>query len=270
MYKFVPMPSVSNVAAGSICSCHLPVGLTFEVLQIAYSGVTLAQLENIKVKADGKTIMQFDTGAQLDYLNQYYGRGAASGILNLWFQRPELTQYVQGESKAVVRGQFMTSLGTVGLQTLSIEIGVNAGAASPALEIRALQSAAQPVGLICKVLTFPRNFATSGLQEIDSIPKSGARIAAAHLFKADVSAAELVVNNVSTIDATKTALEELQTRFGRTPQTAVATHLDFLVDGNIRRALQTSGVVDLRVKPTIDTSGALTAVVEYLDGLGGL
>jgi hypothetical protein len=256
------LPSLSNVAAGLTAVLNCPRGLTYDKIVLQYSGtsVTRAMLEKIRVKINGKPIQEYSDGDELQSINDYYGRADNTGAVTLYFNRPEMDN---------VQGQRVTGLGTSDIQTLSVEFDVASGApADFAVVAYALQSEAQPLGLITKVKKYPASYATSGLMEIDNIVKGG-RIMAIHLFKSDVSKVELEVDKQTVYEATKSVGEILQKEAGRAPVTASATHIDFIQEGDIAQALITAGVSDMRLKPTIDTSGALNVVVEYLDGLAG-
>jgi hypothetical protein len=273
MIRTNKMPSMSNVAAGSTASANLPIGLSYLRLMMTYAGVTLAQLKNLVIEINGKPVQAFKDAAELDKLNQYYKRGAANGILNIWFIRPELTgkkSQATAQGIITVNDSDLTAIGTADVQTLTLKVDIDAGAAAPELTLHAVRGPQQPLGLITKVKSFPRAFATTGQQDIDTLPRGGARIAAIHLFKADVSAAEVEANSVKVIDGPKALLEEEQTRMGRTPQTGSATHLDFCLSGDILDSLETRGLQDFRLRPTIDTQGEVRAIVEYLDGFAGL
>lgn len=261
MRKIVPLPSFSNVAEGSVATCNCPVGLTYEQIVLKYGGTTFdpANMVKIEVKVNGKAIIDM-TGDQLVSLNKYYGVPDSTGYVTLWFARPWM---------ATVFESRLTSLGTSDVSTLSVHVTIS-GATSPTLEAHAVQNAAQPLGLIAKIKQFPRAFSTTGQQEIDSLPKGGARIAAFHLFKSDVSDVEVDVNGVRVYDLSKGVGSELESRYGRTPQDSAATHVDFLLDNDINNALALSGVQDFRIRPTIDTVGSVNTVVEYLDGYAGI
>lgn len=274
MRELTPLPSISDVGPGNDSSLNLPLGKTYEMIQLEYSGkkangvddVTPSDLQNIEVQVNGKVIQAYKDGNEIDVLNQFYGRGAANGFLNLWFIRPEL------ENIGGMWASRLTALGTADIQTLTLHFHGKDDLTSLSVKAHAVKNpVSQPMGLITKVRAFPRSFATSGQQEIDNIPRSGARIAAMHLFKSDVSDVELTVDQRNKVDASKALLEEYQIRVGkRTPQTAVATHIDFLINGDIEDALATKGVQDFRVKPTLDTNGDVRTVVEYLDYFAGI
>lgn len=269
MRKTVKMPSMSNVGPGQTATLNCPVGLTYDLISLEYSGVKadgstpmdLADLQNIEVRVNGKTIQQFKDGLELDRINQYHGRGAANGILNIWFVRPEM---------ASLKDQRITALGTADVQTLSVHVDGEKTLTSLSLSAHAVQSEPQPMGAITKVKAFPSSFATSGDVEIDNIPRSGAMIGAVHLFKADISNVEMEVNSIKVFDASKAYAEEIQKRYGKTPQTANATHIDFMLEGDLAQAMLTKNVQDMRVRPRLDTSGAVRAVVEYIDGYAGI
>jgi len=264
MQRIVKLPSVANVAAAATASLACPVGgVIYDAIILTLTNITLAQLTNIELRLNGKPVQKFASGTELDQINQFYGRGAsANGILTLHLARPEL---------ALVEQQRLTSIGTADLATMDLQMEIAAGVTNPGIVAHAVQSVGQAeLGLITKVKRFPFNSAVSGQVEVDSIPRTGARIAAVHLVKSDVDAVEIDVNSIRVYEGSKTLGEQVQTQAGRTPQTANMTHVDFLLEGDIWRALRTKGVQDLRVRPTLGTSGAFDLVVEYLDGLEGI
>jgi hypothetical protein len=269
MRKTVKMPSMSNVGPGQTATLNCPVGLTYDLISLEYSGkkadgttdITLDDLQNIEVRVNGKTIQHYKNGAELDRINQYHGRGAAAGVLNLFFVRPEMND---------VKDQRITALGTVDVQTLTVQVDVEATLSSIQLSAYAVQSEPQILGAITKVKAFPVSFATSGQQEIDNLPRSGAMIGVVHLFKSDISNVEMEVNGIKVFDGSKLISEEVQKRYKKIPQSADATHIDFMLEGDPAQALETSAIKDMRIRPTLDTSGAVRIVVEYIDGYAGI
>ena len=270
MRKTIKLPSMSNVGAGQTATLNCPVGLTYDVISLEYSGkksdgttdITLDDLQNIEVRVNGKVIQSFADGLELDRINQYHGRGAANGILNIWFVRPEM---------ANLRDQRLTALGTRDVQTLSVHVDGEATLANLSLSAKAVQSEPQLMGAITKVKAFPTSFAVSGEVEIDNLPRSGGvMIGCMHLFKSDISNVEVEVNSIKAFEASKVYAEELQGRYNKTPQSANATHVDFMLEGDLAQALDTRGVQDFRIRPTLDTSGAVRTVVEYIDGFAGI
>lgn len=259
MRKFVNMPSFSGVAEGAQCAIDLPVGLTYESLTLVLGGTTFtpAHMTAIELRLNGKSIWDV-TGPQLVDINKFYGMTDNTNFLTLWFIRPYLANLLD---------QRLTALGTKDVQTLSLHIDIS-GSTAPTLAATAMQSEAQPLGLITKIKSFPKTLG-AGVNEIDTLPRSGARVAAFHLFLDDVVDVEIEANGVKIYKAAKTLGSEMQSQSGRTPDADV-THIDFLLDGDIRHALATVNLQDWRLRPNSTAGGALKTVVEYLDGLDGI
>lgn len=264
------LPSVTNVVAGSDAVINCPVGRTYEKITFAYSGVTDAQLKNLEVLINGRAVWTIADVARLKMLNAYHGRPDSAGFFTLHFSRPELRPVMGNPaSNAWVDGRKMHALGTANVATLEVKIGIDAAASSPSLTASAVQSPGQPLGTFCKVREFPTSFATSGLQEIANLPRAKARVACVHLIKDDVSACEVVLDGVKIADASKALLEEGQKAHGKVPQSGI-THIDWIADNDFRQAIPMAGVQDFRLRPTIDTNGALTVLVEYFDEYNGI
>ncbi|PLA73512.1 hypothetical protein CYQ88_10845 [Hydrogenovibrio sp. SC-1] len=262
MRKTTIMPSFSNVSAGSTATLNMPLGLTYDQLKLKYTGVTLAQLKNIELLANGKVFQRFKDGATVKFLNDYYGRSAdVNGVLTLWFVRPEMD---------TLADKRMTALGTADIQSLTLRFDIDAAAANPVVKSWAIQSDQTVFGACTKIKNFPSSVAVAGLQEIDNIPTSGARIAAMHVIKADTSEIQVDVNSLKAFEATKEIAEQIQKDYKRVPQTASASHIDFTLEGDLAQALTTKGLQDFRLKLTHDTAGAVDVIVEYFDGLAGI
>jgi hypothetical protein len=254
------LPSISNVGAGLTGTLNCPIGLTYDRITLELTNVTNAQITNIEVLVNGKVIQTYASGTELQQINDYYGRDNNAGYLTLYFNRPELNNLVQ---------QRMTGLGTRDVQTLSLNFDLDGDVVSPAVKATAILSEPQPLGLINKVKAFPMSSAVAGAIEISDIPR-GPRISAVHFFKADISNLEVEIDGQKVFDSTKALAEVIQKEHGRVPVTASATHFDTMLEGDNGQALVTAGSADLRFRPTLDTSGAVRVVVEYLDGLAGI
>lgn len=261
MRKTVKLPNLTNVAIGATSTLNIPVGPSYDQIVLEYSGMTLAQLQNIDLQANGKSIQFFNDGAELEQINDYYGRDKTAGILTFWFIRPEMAR---------IEEQRMFTLGTADISTLTMTLDIAAAAAGPVtLNAHAVQSERQPAGLITKIKRFPLSFSAAGQQEIDSIPRGNARIGCIHFIKTDVNDIEVEMDSVRVFDATKTLAQKIQRDYGRVPA-AGATQTDFMLDGDFRQALITQGIQDFRLRPTLGAAGATPIVVEYLDALPGI
>lgn len=261
MREHAKLPTVYNVTPGGEFTLECPIRPTYEKITLKLTNITNAQLTALEIRVDGRPIQRFKDAARVAALNNYYKRGVTAGYVDFHFSRPEM---------ATVFEQRLTALGTADIKTLTIVGKIDAACVSPAVEAFAIRSQPQPIGLITKIREYPMSFAVSGQVDIDKIPLSRAALAAIHLFKADVSACTVESNNAKIYERPKAAGEHDQGGRNRTPQTATCTHLDWMLEGSIREALDTTGIQDFRLRPTIDTSGSVDVVVEYLDGVGGL
>lgn len=262
MKKTTKMPSVQNCSPGATCTLEIPLGLCYNFFLLNLTNITLAQLTNIEVRINGKAVQEFADGTELDNINKYHGRQAfENGVLPLFFMRPEMVLPIEKN---------VTSIGTSDISTFSLHADIAAACVSPAIDVYAQQSAQTSLGTITKIRAFPASSATSGDFEISNLPRSGARIACVHLFKADVSHVLVKADGREAVDMPKTVLEQMQKVFGKTPITATCTHVDFVVNGNVQDSLITQGLQDLLVRPTLDSSGSLRTVVEFFEEFAGL
>jgi hypothetical protein len=261
------LPSLSNVAVGSTAVLNLPVGgLTYEQVHFALTDCTDAEVTNIRVKVNGEEIQFFEDGTTLEDFNDYYGRPNTADVLSLYFSRPEMADLIRERA---------TALGTLDIQTLTIEMDIDAGAAGVTITAYALVSEPTALGAFTRIRRFPFNFGGSGQVEMTGITY-GAAIQAMHFQKSNVSNVLIQESSKSVVNMPKTILEHMQKGYGRAPVTALYTHVDFNLEGDPAQSLMTSardanGVVrakDLRIQPTLATSGACDLYVEYLDTLG--
>jgi len=267
MRKTILLPSLSRVVAGSTATLELPTGPTYERVIFTATGTALAaaHIGRITVFIDGRSVMTFKNYQRLADLNSYYNRAAdAVTQFALHFFRAELHDLVYRRAPGI---------GTADVQTVHIEIELAAGAPGDiTLKAHAeINPAPQPLGAFVKVREYPYSTAVSGQVEIDKLPR-GPWYQAFHLFKADISAVELTVDQTKMVEATKAVLERAQKEASpvkRVPVTGSATHVDLVTQGDLAQALNTNKVQDLRLKATFDTSGAADIVTETLDTLTG-
>ena len=261
-------PSFEGVAAGQTATCRLPIGRTFHRLLIPYSGATLAQLNGVRVVANGETIHDLgDAAAVVDVLSQYEGRAAFSGVLVIDFDRfGMLTR----------QGQILTALGTGApndprpISTLSVEVDIDAAAVAPVLgPIKMIQSAAKPNGLIKKVKKYTYNAPGAGVYEISDLPK-GPIFNKVYFFSPSAVINDITVerDNFIVFERTQAENESIQTDGVRVPQSGLYVY-DPTEDGYAAEGLVTAGVNDLRFKLNMAGAGVITAYVETLDTIDG-
>lgn len=271
MKKIIRLPSLSRVSPGSKATLQIPLGPTYERIVFsvaAAAGLDANDIGRIDVVMNGNVKMTFKDLQRLMDINAYYGReadtvSATAMQFAIHFNRAEMAENIWRAAPGV---------GTADLQTLHIEMDIPA--AAPADMTITAHAQANPerqnLGVFFNVKEFPVSSATAGQFEADKLPR-GAWYSAIHLFKADISAVEVVANDVKIIDATKTVLERFQRAAApkaRVPQTAKATHVDFTTDGVLLDCLPTANLDDFRVRMTLATAGNVDIVTETLDTLG--
>lgn len=268
--KIIKLPSMSRVVAGSKATLELPIRPTYRrvfFVVTAGAGLDITDIGRMDVLIDGKVIQTYKDATRLKAINDYFGRAADSWAATaaqfaLHFERAELMDSVLRRAPGI---------GTADVQTFHIELDI--AAAAPAdIAITAyaeIDPEPQPLGVFFKVREYPFNSSVTGQVEIDKLPRKG-WYSVIHLFKSDISHVEVEANQVKAIDATKGILERSQKEASpvkRVPQTATATHIDFITDGDLTQSLRTDLLNDFRLKVTLDTVGAVDIVAETFDQL---
>lgn len=263
----------SNVVATGTATNNITPGRTLEVSRFKLGGTSLtkAMLTGIKVKANGKVIVE-GTGSEIDKINAYRGVAGQAAYMDIFF-----ADYAMNNELDRLVGAFDTSMG---ISNITQEVTI-AGATAPVMTQILLESAqqkdqqgaAQPYApLLSKVLKYPYNIASGGRLPITVPfgPQSGSIIKRLHVFHggnmtgATVKQDGLVIHESVTLDN-----EHEQKRFGRVPQSGVYT-IDFVVEGNIRNALDTRDARSLEWLFDFSAADTGTVYVEYLDPLGNL
>lgn len=270
--KIIKLPSMSRVVPGSKATLELPIGPTYRrifFVATAAAALDITDFGRMDVLIDGKVVQTFKNATRLKALNDYYGRGADAFAATrcefaLHFERAELMDTAYRRAPGI---------GTADVQTFNIEIELPAGApADIAMEAYAeIDPVPQKLGVFFKVREYSFSSAVGGEVEIDKLPKGG-WYSVLHLFKADVTQVEVEANQAKAIFATKEILERTQKEASpikRVPQTASATHIDFITDGDLTQSLRTDLLNDFRIKATITAPGAMDIVAETFDTLQG-
>lgn len=253
------MPSFEGVAPGATATLRCPIGLSYDRLILEYSGLTLAQMGEIRVVGNGKPFIRFDSGQRLDALNQFQGRGAASGNIVIDFTRFGLRTRAAEELTTLGTG-VPSKDGSVELSTLSVEVDIAAAATAPVLKARALQSPPQPLGFVKHTRVFNYNPSASGEFEISDLPK-GHLFNQVHFASADINSLRIERDRFVVFE--RNAAENILALSDgvRVPQ-AGYYHFDGTEDGNGGEMFETRGVSDLRYVLNMSAGGSVTVIVE--------
>lgn len=263
----------SNVVPTGTATNQVTPGRTLENLRLKLGGTTLtkAMLTSIKIKANGKVIME-GNGSDIDKMNAYRGTATAAAFIDLQFADYSLNN----EFDRMV-GAFDTS---AGISNITTEITI-AGATAPVLTPLLIESATQKdragvaapyAPLISKLLRYPFSQATGGRLPVNVPfgPQSGSIIKRLHVFHTgNLTGATVKEDGLVVHESVKDENEHEQKQQGRVPQANVYT-LDFCVDGAIGKALDTRSARSLEWLFDFSAADNGTVYVEYLDPLGNL
>lgn len=267
-----PMPSMQGVSASQIATLTMPIGLTYHALLLKYSGVTLAQMTEIRIKANGRQIFS-QSAADLDLTNQYLGLAASSGLLYIPFDRSNLLTRQGQEISAIGTGAPFNNdpnspaFNPTPLSTLQLEIDLAAGT-SPVLSSKAIQSAPRPLGAIIKRRRFNYNQGGAGTFEISDLPKGDLIDKIYIKTSADnLTRVQLERDNFLTFEREPAENNLLQSDGVRVPQTNL-----FVIDPTERgfgAESIVSAISDFRLKFDASDATNYTIYVDYFGSLGG-
>lgn len=263
----------SNVVASGVATNQITPGRTLETLRLKLGGTALtkAMLTLLKVKANGKAIIEA-SGSQLDKLMQYRGQAADAAFLDV--------DFLDGAGLTEVDrmvGAFDTSNGIASITT---EVTI-AGATAPTLTPILIESAVQKekggapakfAPIISKLLRYPFNISTGGRLPINLPfgPSVGAIIKRMHIeHTGNMTGAVVKQDGLVIHESVKAENEFEQESWDRVPQANWYT-IDFVVDGNMSKALDTRDAKSLELLADFSAADSGYVLVEYLDVLGNL
>jgi hypothetical protein len=267
------LSTFEGVAVGQVATLRLPTGMTYHQLFLKYSGMDLADIEEIKIVANGKPIQIFRSGAELDKFNQFDGRAAAAddGILVIDFERIGMLRREGREHTAIGTGKAKSDNNPFPINTMEVQIQIGAGATAPAFTAKAVQSPARGTGIIKKVRTFTYSPSGAGDFEIADLPKASTinRI----LFQSsNISELTVESDNYIVYQRTKAENDRIQADGIRKPVADMfpldTTELGYTGEGLPTRYADGREVSDLRFRLNMAAADTVEVTVEYLDVLG--
>lgn len=260
-------PSFEGVAAGQTATLRCSIGLTFHQLLITFANITLAQMNEIRVLANGETIMRYTSGTQLDAINQYEGRAgaAASNVLTIDFDRYNMRTRAAEEVTALGTGDREDENPIV---TLTVEIDIDALAAGVTLAAKAIQSASRILGPVKKVRNYRYPGAAIGDHEISDLPKGEIfnKVAFGGHAANAYTALRIERDNFVVFERSVAENEVVQIDGVRTPQADLVVY-DPTENGHGAEGLTTARVGDLRFIQTLTNPGVVPVTVESIGPL---
>lgn len=286
MKNRIELPDPINVANGSRFALHVPVGPTYDRINLELGGTfTPAMISNLTFKINGKAVRNYKTGQVLDDINAMYGRGtydATNRQLAMWFYRPEMEEvedanlFALGTNNQLLRkDQGGRPVNGLFVRTVTIE-GDISGATSPTLKAWArVATETKPLLFVEKVLYMPYN-APAGEGDYPNIPRSPLSIlTAAFLSSAadDITQVRITANvNGSQEEPYKMTNLRNDEELVNDGRALVATyfHIDLIPTGQFGEGLPLGVLQDLRIKPTKTTAANIDIHAEFYDTVVGL
>ncbi|WP_444957754.1 major capsid protein P2 [Microbulbifer sp. ZKSA002] len=264
----LPMPGAEGGAPGTQALFKLPIGARYHDLYLEYSGVTLAQMTEFRLKLNGLVVQRF-SATERDMLNQFMGLPAANGILRIPFDRAGLKNRDQEELTAINTGVGDQAGNVIAAFTLEIDIASDATA--PQFDLTAEQSnaVAGGPGVIPYLIKSTRSPAGSGEYEVSDFNygRSDSLLLNRITFLPSanqIDEVEILSNNVRIFKRT-TALNEriqLEGDAGRVPQSG-AWIIDTSEKGYGAANIPLAGLFDFRYRLEVTGAMTITALQEY-------
>lgn len=265
----------ANVVATGVATANVTPGRTIEKITLKLGGTTFtkAMITRLVVKANGKAVID-TTGTILDKLNAYRGFTAQdANFLDIFFADFSKTSEFDRMVSA-----FDTS---VGILNITLEVTI-AGATAPTLAMKIIESGSQKdntgaaapyAPLMRKYLSYPFAMATGGRLPV-TVPfgaGNGAIIERLHVQNTGgfCTGATVKQDGLVIMENIKLENEYQQKQMELTPQANIYT-LDFVMDGNVRKALDTRNCRSLEWLLDFSAADSGNIIVEYLDTLGNL
>ena len=272
--SILKLPDANVVAAGTRAVFNLPIGYTYHQLLLTMGGTTftVAHLTNMRLKMNGTVEQELGSGTHRETMNLFNRKsGVTNSQLVIDFERPSvhfpesrnLTVIGTGHKPSVEQPKVQMNE----LNTLQLEVDIG-GATAPTLELHAVVSAPQPLGVVKRIVSNSYSIPAGSFQ-IQDLPRSSSKygqldkLVIAH---ANVTAAEIRVDREVMQELTPNRLALVQADGVRTAQ---AGHMiwDSTQEGFGAQTISLETAQEFRID--LESSGAdtITVYAEYLGTL---
>lgn len=262
--------NIQNTAPGKIAIIDLPCNVTYDKLHLKLGGgLVAADILQIEGQANGRT---FYIGTGPDIIKEQKYKGIATD--NAWIT----LDFTEPNARGGAGPQYAASIPANLLNSLKFFVTVDAGAnALMTLEAKAEFRAPSANPFIRKMIDFNAAFAAAGEHDL-FLPSgaSGGIIKRVWLHSAGglITGWDLRVNRLSARRQVKADWVYEQGQNNLDPQ-ALLDVLDFVVDGNLQGALDTSKdkagkVPSVELRVTVSGAETVRGYLEYIDPISRL
>lgn len=278
MFKpVIKQSNIRGIAAGALATGEIPTtgthyAIYLRCLTAAGAELTRAQIiadvGNIVVRINGKTKIEATATFLLD-LQKYYGdkdsAGNDNGIIPIYLSRPNLPT---DEERALY------AWGMANVNSFTVDVSVTAVAQLASIEVYSeVTNENRVLGQHLTITKFPQSFATTGQQEITTLPKDDAQSGylAMHIEAGSGTFSKVTVKLGQTNIWEEIAVklhDSLNKKSGRVPQTGYY-HIPFDRSNALSGFLPMASVKDFRQQITWITAapGNFNIYAERVEGL---
>lgn len=253
--QILKQANVSGISASSVATARIPTtGTHYALYLLPYASggtpVSVANMKtaigNIVVRINGEQILEATATFFLD-LQKYYGdqanAGNIAGVIPIYFAPSYLATFAE-------RSVF--AIGTANVQSFTVDMNILSTTNMATIDVFSdVTNETRNVGQHIRLKKFPQSFATTGDQEIATLPLEGASVAykALHIEAGSGTFVRTTVKvgNYSIFDQVPLALNQaILQRSGRKEQTGYF-HVAFDKNNDLLSMLPMRGVQDFRV-----------------------
>jgi len=264
--QLIKQANVVGIGANTTATARIPTtgthyGLILNCLQSNGTAVSVANMKtaisNLILRHNGEQIMEGSATFFLDLQKYYFdavtsGSANVAGVLPIQFAPSHFANFSERSVFAV---------GTQDIQTMTLDIALATLSTLSSIEVYSeISPEIRPRGQHLRIKKFPQSYATTGEQEISTLPLEGASVGykALHIELGTgtgvASYATVKVGGYAIFDQIKSAVNTVMSNLcGRTPQAAY-THIDFGKNNALTSFLPMGGVQDFRVLVNWTTS----------------
>lgn len=269
------MPGASNsVTAGNEALFKFPTVYRYHMLYLIFSGVALAEMNEIRLLCNGKVIHRY-SGVERNRMNQFDGLqdAATTGILPIPLDRQDLLSRIARETTAINCGvPAIEGRPNTAINSFHLEVDIDAAATAPKIDVHA--SVSLPVaggpGDILRVVKTSRtcNAPKHEIADISSLgTEEGMVLNRAFFFGSNITAVQLKRNTDTLFEVPKALNEMIQTDGIRKPQ-ANLTVVDTTAEGYGANVTDVAPSDDLRFILDLSATEDLDILVEQVGKLG--
>ena len=261
------MPSFNGVAAGQTASVRITQGWSYHQFLLAYSGVTLAQINEIRQVINGDVYRRWVGADLLDAFGKFDGRAAAAGVLTLECRRTGLKNRNNQDITVIGTGMPRSETNPVPVNTMQFEVDIDAAAAAPVLSMKARHSGPSATGAILQIRRKMYTAPGAGQFEISDLHQRGETINRIFFMTAQINELEIKRNHTSIFQRLKAENSLVQSDGARTPDDAAMFVFDPSEEGFGLEFLETAGAQELQFY--LDMAAGATFAV-YIETIGPL